>query len=156
MKQKLPEGIENFRMMETNSGAVIQNYLEDNVLIIEHVFPTGNSQIIYQYLLPGWFGSLEMNREFNLSLDKVDVLTPEGYLQIKSEQLTFSDKQSFHDITYLTWKNQDLRLKSVDIYNQQCPCNFAAVFRSFRSGTTFIIYNSSLVFSFPAKQQKKF
>ena len=106
LKQKLPEGIENFRMMETNSGAVIQHYLEDNVLIIEHVFPTGNSQIIYQYLLPGWFGSLEMNREFNLSLDKVDVLTPEGYLQIKSEQLTFSDKQSFHDITYLTWKTK--------------------------------------------------
>jgi len=106
LKQKLPEGIENFRMMETNSGAVIQHYLEDNVLIIEHVFPTGNSQIIYQYLLPGWFGSSEMNREFNLSLDKVDVLTPEGYLQIKSEQLTFSDKQSFHDITYLTWKTK--------------------------------------------------
>ena len=106
MKQKLPEGIENFRMMETNSGAVIKHYLEDNVLIIEHVFPTGNSQIIYQYLLPGWFGSLEMNREFNLSLDKVDVLTPEGYLQIKSEQLTFSDKQSFNDITYLTWKTK--------------------------------------------------
>ena len=106
LKQKLPEGIENFRMMETNSGAVIKHYLEDNVLIIEHVFPTGNSQIIYQYLLPGWFGSLEMNREFNLSLDKVDVLTPEGYLQIKSEQLTFSDKQSFNDITYLTWKTK--------------------------------------------------
>lgn len=106
LKQKLPEGIENFRMMETNSGTVIKHYLEDNVLIIEHVFPTGNSQIIYQYLLPGWFGSLEMNREFNLSLDKVDVLTPEGYLQIKSEQLTFSDKQSFNDITYLTWKTK--------------------------------------------------
>ena len=106
LKQKLPEGIENFRMMETNSGAVIKHYLEDNVLIIEHVFPTGNSQIIYQYLLPGWFGSLEMNREFNLSLDKVDVLTPEGYLQIKSEQLTFSDKQIFNDITYLTWKTK--------------------------------------------------
>jgi len=106
LKQKLPEGIENLRMMETDSGAVIQHYLEDNVLIIEHVFPTGNSQIIYQYLLPGWFGSSEMNREFNLSLDKVDVLTPEGYLQIKSEQLTFSDKQSFHDTTYLTWKTK--------------------------------------------------
>ena len=53
-------------------------------------------------------------------------------------------------------ENQGLRLKSVEIYNQQCPCNFAAVFRSFRSGTTFIIYNSSLVFSFPAKRQKTF
>ena len=106
LKQKLPEGIENFRMMETDSGAVIQHYLEDNVLIIEHVFPTGNSQIIYQYFLPVWFGSSEMNREFNLSLEKVDVLTPEGYLQIKSEQLTFSDKQNFHDTTYLTWKTK--------------------------------------------------
>ena len=106
LKQKLPEGIENFRMMDTESGNTIQHYLEDNVLIIEHVFPTGNSQIIYQYLLPVWFGSSEMNREFNLSLEKVDVLTPEGYLQIKSEQLTFSDKQSFHDTTYLTWKTK--------------------------------------------------
>ena len=104
LKQKLPEGIENFRMMETNSGDIIQHYLEDNVLIIENVFPTGSSQIIYQYLLPGWFGSLEMNREFNLSLEKVDVLTPEGYLHIKSKQLTFSETQSFHNITYLTWK----------------------------------------------------
>ena len=51
-------------------------------------------------------------------------------------------------------ENQGFRLKSVDIYNQQCSCNFAAVFHSFRSSTTFIIYNSSLIFSIPVKLQK--
>ncbi len=53
-------------------------------------------------------------------------------------------------------ENQGLRLKSVDIYNQQCSCNFTAVFHNFRSSTIFFIYNSSLVFSFPVKQQKTF
>ena len=105
LKQKLPEGLENFRMIENSSGTDIQHSLEENILKIKHDFPTGNSQIIYQYLLPAWFGSLKMSREFNLSLDKVEVLTPEGYLQIKSKQLIFSGKQSFHDITYLTWRS---------------------------------------------------
>ena len=82
---------------------VPKRHQNENLLKIKHDFPTGDSQIIFQYLLPAWFGSLEINREFNLSLDKIEVLTPEGYLQIKSEQLIFSGEKSFHDITYLTW-----------------------------------------------------
>ena len=50
-------------------------------------------------------------------------MTPEGYLQIKSEQLTFSDKQSFHDITYLTWKTKasDSNLLTITISNVPVP-----------------------------------
>ena len=105
LKQKLPEGVENFSMMETRSGDKIHHYLESNMLKIKHIFPIGESQIIYQYFLSAWFGSMEIIREFDIPLDKVEVWTPEGYLQIRSEQLIFSGKKRFHDRTFLTWRS---------------------------------------------------
>ena len=106
LEQVLPKGVENFRMIETKSGATIQHQLEANLLEIEHVFPTGSTQIIYQYRLSAWFGSLEMNREFSHSLEKVSVFTPDGLLRIKSDQLTFSGQQSLHDTAFLSWKSK--------------------------------------------------
>ena len=106
LTQNLPEGIENFRMMDSESTDAMKHQLEDNILKIEHVFPTGTSQIIYQYILPAWFGSLEINREFGHALDKVSVFTPIDRLQIKSDELIFSGKQSLHETTFLSWKSK--------------------------------------------------
>ena len=93
-------------MIETKSGATLQHQLEANLLEIEHIFPTGSTQIIYQYSLSAWFGSLEINREFSHSLEKVSVFTPDGLLRIKSDQLTFSGKQSLQDTVFLSWKSK--------------------------------------------------
>jgi len=119
LKQLLPKGVENFRMIETKSGSEIKHQLEANLLGIEYVFPTGKTQIIYQYQLTAWFGSLEMNREFNHSLEKVSVYTPDGLLKIKSDQLTFSGLQSMHDTAFLSWKGKasDTNLLNFEISN---------------------------------------
>lgn len=106
LQQKLPIGLKNFRMLETNSGTKIQHTLVDNFLKIENIFQPGNTQIIFQYNLPVWFGSLEINRKFNHSLDKVRVLTPEGVLQIESNQLISSAKQNLHETVFVTWNGK--------------------------------------------------
>ena len=104
--QKLPAGIENFRMMDSKSGNSMKHQLEKNVLKIAYIFPRGSTQIIYQYILPAWFGGLEINREFEHSLDVVGVFTPIERLQIKSDELSFSGKQNLNETTFLTWKNK--------------------------------------------------
>ena len=104
--QKLPAGIENFGMMESKSVNSMKHQLEKNVLKIAYIFPRGSTQIIYQYTLPAWFGGLEINREFEHSLDVVGVFTPIERLQIKSDELIFSGKQSLNETTFLSWKSK--------------------------------------------------
>ena len=72
----LPKEIKNFRMLRQNNGKTIEHQIEENVLKIKHIFPIGNTQIIYQYDLQAWFGILEIIREFNQSLEIVSVFTP--------------------------------------------------------------------------------
>ncbi len=102
----LPKGMENFTMIQSSSGPAIKHQIDDRILIINHVFPTGNTQIIFLYNIGAWFGSLNMQREFNYSLDKVSVFTPSGQLQITSAQLIFSGKQKMHETDFLAWKGK--------------------------------------------------
>jgi len=102
----LPKGMENFNMIQSSSGPKIEHQIDNSKLIINHVFPLGNTQIMFHYNLGAWFGSLNMQREFNHSLDKVSVFTPSGQLQIKSAQLIFSGKQQMHETDFLTWKGK--------------------------------------------------
>ena len=104
--QNLPKGIKHFRMMDNKSPNAVKYQLEENVLKIEHIFPIGTTQIIYQYILTSWFGSLEINREFSHSLDKVSVFTPIDRLQIKSDELIFSGRQILNETTFLSWKSR--------------------------------------------------
>jgi hypothetical protein len=102
----LPKGMEKFHMIQSKAGDAIDYSIESGQLVINHVFPPGNTQILFQYNLAVWFGSLTMYREFNHSLDKVSVFTPEGHLQIKSEQLIFFGKQNMQETTFLAWKSK--------------------------------------------------
>ncbi len=104
--QKLPAGIENFRLIGSKSLKSIKHQLKDQLLKIAYIFPTGSTQIIYQYVLPEWFGRLQINREFEHSLEIVEVFTPIDRLQIKSSQLFFSGKQTFNETTFLSWKSK--------------------------------------------------
>ena len=106
LEHALPKGIENFTMIQSSSGPEIEHQIDNSKLIINHVFPLGNTQIMFHYNLGVWFGSLNMQREFNYSLDKVSVFTPSGQLQIKSAQLIFSGKQKMHETDFLTWKGK--------------------------------------------------
>lgn len=106
LEHAIPRGIENFTMIQSSSGPKIEHQIVDSKLIFNHVFPLGNTQIIFHYNLGVWFGSLNMQREFNHSLDKVSVLTPSGHLQIKSAQLIFSGNQKMHETDFLTWKGK--------------------------------------------------
>ena len=91
-------------------SALSQGHLKYKALALvtkDGAFPCGSCrQIIYEYRLSAWFGSLEMNREFSHSLEKVSVFTPDGLLRIKSDQLTFSGQQSLHDTAFLSWKSK--------------------------------------------------
>ncbi len=102
----LPKGMENFTMIQSSSGPKIEHHIDNSKLNITHVFPRGNTQIMFHYNLGTWFGSLNMRREFNHSLDKVSVFTPSGQLQIKSAQLIFSGKQKMHETDFLTWTGE--------------------------------------------------
>ena len=102
----LPKGMENFTMIQSSSGPKIEHQIDNSKLIINHVFTPGNTQIIFHYNIGTWFGSLNMQREFNHSLDKVSVFTPSGQLQIKSDQLIFSGKQNMQETDFLTWKGK--------------------------------------------------
>jgi len=102
----LPKGMENFTMIQSSSGPKFEHQIDNRKFIINHVFPPGNTQIMFHYNLGAWFGSLNMQREFNHSLDKVSVLTPSGQLKIKSAQLIFSGKQKMHETDFLTWKGK--------------------------------------------------
>ena len=93
-------------MIQSSSGPEIEHQIDNSKLIINHVFPLGNTQIMFHYNLGVWFGSLNMQREFNYSLDKVSVFTPSGQLQIKSAQLIFSGKQQMHETDFLTWRGK--------------------------------------------------
>ena len=104
--QKLPVGIENFRLIGNKSLKSIKHQLKDQLLKIAYIFPTGSTQIIYQYVLPEWFGRLQINREFEHSLEIVEVFTPIDRLQIKSSELFFSGKQTFNETTFLSWKSK--------------------------------------------------
>ena len=104
--QKLPAGIKDFRMMDSKSANSMKHQLEENVLKISYIFPIGSTQIIYQYILPAWFGSLGISRKFEHPLEIVGVFTPIDRLQIKSDELIFSGKQSLNDTTFLTWKSK--------------------------------------------------
>ena len=106
LEHALPKGMENFTMIQSSSGPKIEHQIDNSKLIINHVFPLGNTQIMFHYNLGVWFGSLNMQREFNHSLDKVSVFTPSGQLQIKSAQLIFSGKQKMHETDFLTWKGK--------------------------------------------------
>jgi len=106
LEHALPKGMENFTMIQSNSGPEIDHQIDDRILNIKHVFPLGNTQIIFHYNIGAWFGSLNIQREFNHSLDKVSVFTPSGQLQIKSSHLIFSGKQQMHETDFLAWKGK--------------------------------------------------
>ena len=106
LEHALPKGMENFTMIQSSSGPEIEHQIDDRILIINHVFAPGNTQIIFHYSIGAWFGSLNIQREFNHSLDKVSVFTPSGQLQIKSVQLIFSGKQQMHETDFLAWKGK--------------------------------------------------
>ena len=106
LEHSLPKGMENFTMIQSSSGPKVEHQIDNSKLIINHVFPLGNTQIMFHYNLGAWFGSLNMQREFNYSLDKVYVFTPSGQLQIKSDQLIFSGKQNMQETDFLTWKGK--------------------------------------------------
>ena len=93
-------------MIQSSSGPEIGHQIDDRMVNIKHDFPPGNTQIIFHYNIGARFGSLDMQREFNHSLDKVSVFTPSGQLQIKSAQLIFSGKQQMHETDFLTWKGK--------------------------------------------------
>jgi len=105
IEYKLPDGMNNFRMLSRNSKDVIKHYIADNVLKIGHIFQTGDNQIVYQYSLPARFGSLEMNREFDHPLDIVGIFTPVDRLDIRSDMIIFSGKQKIKETNFLTWKS---------------------------------------------------
>ena len=106
LEHALPKGMENFTMIQSSSGPEIEHQIDNSKLIINHVFPPGNTQIIFHYNIGTWFGGLNMQREFNHSLDKVSIFTPSGQLQINSAQLIFSGKQQMHETDFLAWKGK--------------------------------------------------
>ena len=106
LEHALPKGMKNFTMIQSSLGPEIEHQIYNSKLIINHVFTPGNTQIIFHYNIGVWFGSLNMQREFNHSLDKVSVFTPSGQLQIKSDQLIFSGKQQMHETDFLAWKGK--------------------------------------------------
>ena len=93
-------------MVQSNLGPEVGHQIVDRILNIGHVFPPGNTQIIFHYNIGVWFGNLNIQREFNHSLDKVFVFTPSGQLKIKSTQLIFSGKQKIHETDFLAWKGK--------------------------------------------------
>ena len=119
IKIKLPQEMQNFRFLRSTSKKTIEHKIKDNVLKIKYIFPPGDSQIIYQYNLTAWFGTLEMKREFDHSLEIIGILTPIDRLQIKSNKLIFSGKQNFDKTTFLTWKirNSDSNQINFEINN---------------------------------------
>ena len=106
LEHTLPKGYYDFTMIQSSSGTEIEHQVDDSILIINHLFPPGNTQIIFYYNLGAWYGSLNIQREFNHSLDKVSVLTPSGQLEIESFQLNFSGKQQVHETDFLVWKGK--------------------------------------------------
>ena len=106
LEHTLPKGYYDFTMIQSSTGTEIGHQIDDRILMINHLFPPGNTQIIFYYNLGAWYGSLNIQREFNHSLDKVSILTPSGQLEIESAQLNFSGKQQVHETDFLVWKGK--------------------------------------------------
>ena len=128
IKYKLPEGIQNFRMLTGNSKDMIKHKTLDNILNIEHIFQTGNNQIVYQYSLPARFGSLEINREFDHSLDIVGIFTPVNRLRIRSDMIVFTGEQKFNQTTFLSWNTKASDLNRLDIKISKVPQTYFQYF----------------------------
>ena len=62
LEHALPQGMENFTMIQSSSGPKIEHQIDNSKLIIKHVFPLGDTQIMFHYNLGVWFGSLNMQR----------------------------------------------------------------------------------------------
>ena len=121
LEHLLPKGMYNFTMTKSLSGSEIEHQIDDKKLIISHVFPPGNTQIIFHYNVRAWYGSLKVQSEFNHSLDKVTVFTPSGQLLIKSAQLIFSGKQKIHDTDFLVWKVQSSDSNKLELKISNVP-----------------------------------
>ena len=119
----LPKGMYNFTMIKSHTGSEIEHQIDDKKLIISHVFPPGNTQIIFHYNIGSWYGTINIQREFNHSLDKVSVFTPSGQLLIQSSQLIFSGKQKIHETDFLVWKVQSSDSNKLQFEISNIPVN---------------------------------
>ena len=57
LEHALPKGMYNFSMIQSSLGPKVEHQISDRILNINHVFPPGNTQIIFHYNLAAWFGS---------------------------------------------------------------------------------------------------
>jgi len=123
LEHALPKGNYDFTMIQSSSGPEIEYQIDESKLIINHIFPPGNTQIIFHYKIEAWFGSLSIQREFNQSFDKVSVFTPSEQLQIKSVQLIFTGKQKMHETDFLVWRGKVSDSNQLEFNISNVPVN---------------------------------
>ena len=46
LEHVLPKGMYNFTMIQSSSGSEIEHQIDDRILVINHVFPPGNTQTV--------------------------------------------------------------------------------------------------------------
>jgi hypothetical protein len=103
LSMTLPAGHEQFQVLEEAP----ENYRkEGNTLRWTRLFAPGNNQLIFQYVLPVTFGSLDFSKTFSHSLDRVSVFTPKNRLELSSPQLTFQGTQDLSGTEFLAWQAQ--------------------------------------------------
>jgi len=59
LEHTLPKGMENFTMIQSSSGPEIEHQIDNSKLIINQVFPPGNTQIMFHYNLGAWFVNID-------------------------------------------------------------------------------------------------
>ncbi len=128
LEYKLPEGIQNFRMLKGNTKDIIKHHIAKNILKIDHIFQTGNNQIIFQYSLPAIFGRLLIEREFDHSLELVGIFTPINRLEIRSDMIAFVGTQKFNQTTFLSWKSKASDLNRLNLKISNVPQTYYQYF----------------------------
>ncbi|MGA1600237.1 MAG: hypothetical protein ACO4AU_14400 [bacterium] len=101
---RLPEDLSEFQMMEARPD---QDYrLSPGKLEITRIFPQGGIQLLYQYSLPAWLGSLSFSRPLTHPPEQMSVFTAIDLLEIRSEQLEFKGKQTLGGTAFRVWNGK--------------------------------------------------
>ncbi len=101
---ELPDGFENFRMLEAQEGTDYR--LSGNELSITRLFPPGGMQVLYQYQLPAFFGQATVVRPVKHSLELLSAFTSLDELTIQSDQLEYTGEQSMGGTQFRVWKGK--------------------------------------------------
>lgn len=103
---ELPKHFSTFRMLQKNQEDQQGYQLLGSQLHLQQIFPSGRSNVVFQYTIPARFGSYTLRKRFPQSVTTFRLLTPEGQLEISSPALRRTPGEQIGEQLYIGWESR--------------------------------------------------